>query len=117
MSRQRRHAGLRRRRWLHQPGEPCVLTTHLSSLLVQSPPGVLQVTQAMLDHKAPAEMSLGIVPMGTANDFATGLGIPEDPWEAMQLAAHDTAMPIDVGLVNDQASTCCAAVDQDCNEA
>ena len=40
--------------------------------------------------------------MGTANDFATGLGIPEDPWEAMQLAAHDTARPIDIGTVNDE---------------
>ena len=48
---------------------------------------------------------LGIVPMGTANDFATGLGIPEDPWEAMQLAIHDTARPIDVGTVNDEVCT------------
>ena len=62
----------------------------------------LQVTQAIVKIKAPETTTLGIIPMGTANDFATGLGIPEDPWEAMQLAAHDTARPIDVGTVNNE---------------
>ena len=62
------------------------------------------MTQALLKYKAPKELALGIVPMGTANDFATGLGIPEDAWEALQLAAHDTARPVDVGLVNDEVS-------------
>ena len=47
---------------------------------------------------------MAIIPMGTANDFATGAGIPEDPWEALQLAVHETAYPVDVGLVNDQVS-------------
>ena len=45
---------------------------------------------------------MAVVPMGTANDFATAAGIPDDPWEALQLAVHDTAYPIDVGLVNDE---------------
>ena len=64
-----------------------------------------QVTQAIVKNNAPDSTTLGIVPMGTANDFATGLGIPEDPWEAMQLAIHDTARPIDVGTVNDEVCT------------
>lgn len=42
--------------------------------------------------------------MGTANDFATAAGIPPDPWEALQLAVHNTAHPIDVGVVNDEVS-------------
>ena len=43
--------------------------------------------------------------MGTANDFATAAGIPEDPWEALQLAVADTAYPIDVGMVNDEVKS------------
>ena len=53
-------------------------------------------------HNAPVTTELGIVPMGTANDFATGLGVPADPWEALQLALCTPAQPIDVGIVNEQ---------------
>ena len=45
---------------------------------------------------------MAVIPMGTANDFATSIGLPEDPWEALQLCTMDTAQPIDVGLVNDK---------------
>ena len=45
---------------------------------------------------------MAVVPMGTANDFATSLGLPEDPWEALQLCVLDTAHPIDVGQVNEK---------------
>ena len=61
---------------------------------------------------------MAVVPMGTANDFATSLGLPEDPWEALQLCVLDTAHPIDVGQVNDKvyvytvhAVLVCAVVD------
>ena len=69
-----------------------------------------QVTKALVKHKAPKDVALAVIPMGTANDFATGLGIPTDPWEAMQLAVHDTAMPIDVGTVNDEVGMLTAAL-------
>ena len=45
---------------------------------------------------------MAVIPLGTANDFATSIGLPEDPWEALQLCTMDTAQPIDVGLVNDK---------------
>lgn len=48
---------------------------------------------------------MAIIPMGTANDFATAAGIPEDPWEALELAVTDTAYPIDVGMVNNQVNS------------
>jgi YegS/Rv2252/BmrU family lipid kinase len=38
--------------------------------------------------------------MGTANDFATGCGIPRDPDEALALCMEGKASPIDVGKVN-----------------
>ncbi len=44
---------------------------------------------------------LGIVPLGTANDFATGCGIPPDPERAMALCMRGTAVPVDVGKANE----------------
>lgn len=70
---------------------------------------LLQIGSAMVKLDADESSCLAIVPMGTANDFATGLGISDDPWEALQLAAHSTAHPIDVGTVNGQVGlpVCC----------
>ena len=44
---------------------------------------------------------LGIVPLGTANDFATGCGIPGDPANALGLCMKGEAVQIDVGKAND----------------
>lgn len=43
---------------------------------------------------------LGIVPAGTANDFATGLGIPEDVARAAASAVGGRAVAVDVARVN-----------------
>lgn len=63
---------------------------------------VNQVASALVDLDAPSDTAMAVIPLGTANDFATSLGIPEDAFEALQLAASDTASPIDIGVVNDQ---------------
>lgn len=42
---------------------------------------------------------LGIVPLGTANDFATAAGIPPDPVDALRLALKGSPHPVDVGRV------------------
>jgi YegS/Rv2252/BmrU family lipid kinase len=44
--------------------------------------------------------ALAIVPLGTANDFAKGLGIPEDVGSALRVAAEGTARPVDIARVN-----------------
>ena len=44
---------------------------------------------------------LGIVPLGTANDFAAGCGIPGDPGKALALCMKGDPVPIDVGKAND----------------
>jgi len=41
------------------------------------------------------------VPLGTANDFATGCGIPRDPAKALALCLKGAGVPIDVGRAND----------------
>ena len=47
------------------------------------PPIHAQVTQAIVKSDAAESTTLGIIPLTTANDFATGLRLSEDPWEAM----------------------------------
>lgn len=51
------------------------------------------------DDKRP---ELAILPLGTANDFATGCGVPLSPIEALRLAMHGTATPVDIVQVNDR---------------
>ena len=49
------------------------------------------------------EIALGIVPLGTANDFATGCGIPtDDVLAALLLAAEGEPTRVDVGKANDR---------------
>lgn len=49
----------------------------------------------------PAECCLGILPLGTANDFAHATGVPlHDLTAALQLAANAAPQWIDVGLLN-----------------
>jgi len=44
---------------------------------------------------------LGILPLGTANDFATACGLPRDAAAALLLAVTGTAVPVDLGRAND----------------
>ena len=62
---------------------------------------VNEVAAGMLSVQVPSPSALAVVPYGTANDFATGIGIPKgDPLAALQLAATGDATPIDIGRVN-----------------
>ncbi len=45
----------------------------------------VQVASALVKLDAPESLSMAVIPMGTANDFATSIGLPEDPWEALQV--------------------------------
>ena len=46
---------------------------------------------------------LCLVCVGTANDLCTGLEIPTDPREALEVAlGSNDGYPIDLGMVNDQ---------------
>ncbi len=53
-------------------------------------------TLAHRDETADALPSLGLVPRGTANDFATAAGIPERPLAALQLVREVVAAPLDL---------------------
>ena len=61
---------------------------------------VNEVVQGLMDLSGSARPSLGIVPLGTANDFAIGCGIPNDPAKALALCIRGHAVPIDIGKAN-----------------
>jgi lipid kinase YegS len=60
-----------------------------------------EVLHGLMDLSKDMRPILGIVPLGTANDFATGCGIPRDPDKALALCMKGEGVPIDVGKAND----------------
>lgn len=60
-----------------------------------------EVASALVRCPESERPCLGIIPLGTANDFATSCRIPLEMDNALQLALKGHAMPIDVGCVNE----------------
>jgi len=60
-----------------------------------------EVAGGVLSASDVPKTAMAVIPYGTANDFATGMGVLKgDPLKALELAAEGTATPIDVGKVN-----------------
>ncbi len=49
--------------------------------------------------------TLGVVPIGSGNDFAFGLGLPQSAAEALHLAFYGTPQPVDIGHVTSSDGT------------
>jgi len=62
---------------------------------------VNEVLHGLMDLSEATRPTLGIVPLGTANDFAMGCDIPRDPLKALALCMRGEGVPIDVGKAND----------------
>jgi lipid kinase YegS len=60
-----------------------------------------EVVHGLMDLSVAARPVLGVVPLGTANDFATACGIPRDPERALSLCLEGDGVPIDVGKANE----------------
>ncbi|WP_449060842.1 diacylglycerol/lipid kinase family protein [Planomonospora algeriensis] len=58
------------------------------------------MVQRCVDAAAGSEVTVGIIPAGTANMFAGNLGIPEDLPEAVRIAFHGRDRKLDLGKVN-----------------
>lgn len=63
---------------------------------------VNEVVTGLLRAGDQIETCLAVAPLGTANDFATGCGIPCDPLAALLLAVEADPRAIDVGMVNER---------------
>jgi lipid kinase YegS len=77
-------------------------TSEVDLLIVAGGDGTLnEVVHGLMDLSEVARPVLGVVPLGTANDFATGCGIPHDPDQALALCMEGTAALVDVGKANE----------------
>ena len=73
------------------------LRPQLDRIVVAGGDGTLNgVLAEVLD----AELPLGIIPLGTANDFARSLDLPDDPVDAAKCVAAGCVRRVDVGEVN-----------------
>ncbi len=61
-----------------------------------------EVATALINLQGDHRPALGILPLGTANDFATSAGIPEALDKALQLAIAGKATAVDIARVNDE---------------
>lgn len=59
-----------------------------------------EVATALIAYPQASRPALGIIPLGTANDFATSCGIPAEMDQALMLAVHGRAIDIDIASVN-----------------
>ncbi len=48
------------------------------------------------------QITFGLIPLGTGNDFADALGLPEDVSEAINLLLEERTIQVDVGMLNDR---------------
>lgn len=59
-----------------------------------------EIATALAGIEASSRPVLGIIPLGTANDFATSAGIPAEMENALRLAIVGKATPVDIASVN-----------------
>jgi len=59
-----------------------------------------EIATALAEVEAPQRPVLGIIPLGTANDFATSVGIPDKMEQALRLAIVGKATAVDLARVN-----------------
>ena len=76
----------------------------VQTLIAAGGDGTLSEVAASLAHRdeeADHLPALGLVPLGTANDFANAAGIPLEPLPALQMIAETPAVPLDLIRLSD----------------
>jgi len=63
---------------------------------------VNEMVDALATLQRDERPKLGILPLGTANDFATACNIPLESLEALRFAEHHPAIPVDIAKANDR---------------
>ncbi|MEV4350811.1 diacylglycerol kinase family protein [Actinoplanes sp. NPDC049596] len=64
--------------------------------------GTISTAARLLAHR---DMALGLLPLGTTNNFARTAGIPLDLDESIEVLARGKVIDLDLGLAGDQAFT------------
>jgi len=63
---------------------------------------VNEIVNAMAKLPRAKRPELAILPLGTANDFATACGIPLESLDALRFAASNPSIPVDIVMANDR---------------
>ncbi|MDH3998700.1 MAG: lipid kinase YegS, partial [Desulfuromonadales bacterium] len=63
---------------------------------------VKEIVDAFMRFQAQDRPELAILPLGTANDFATACGVPNDPLSALTLAQRGKAFAVDCIQANEE---------------
>lgn len=63
---------------------------------------VHEVVNGLMQVEAEKRPALGVVPIGSGNDFAYANNVPESASQAMALALNGETSPIDLGLMTDE---------------
>ncbi|WP_380179240.1 lipid kinase YegS [Kalamiella sp. sgz302252] len=90
--------------WEHGDGERFVkeaVALGATTVIAGGGDGTInEIATALAGVETAERPALGIIPLGTANDFATSAGIPEEMEHALRLAIVGKAVPVDLARVN-----------------
>ncbi|PVX29244.1 diacylglycerol/lipid kinase family protein [Sphingomonas pokkalii] len=99
----------------HAVEQPDELEATLAKALAKSPELVILgggdgTISGLVDKLVGAGVTLGVLPLGTANSFARSLGIPLDVDGAVDTILHGRPKRIDLGMINDDYYASTAAI-------
>ena len=63
---------------------------------------VHEVVNGLMQMEQEKRPRLGVIPIGSGNDFAHNVGLPSDPLEAVRCTLGDHTRTVDVGLIVDE---------------
>src|SRR5688572_20773917 len=76
---------------------------HASAVYVAGGDGTLNLAlRGMIDRNPALPIPIGVIPLGTGNDFARSLGLGDEPETALQALLNRQVIHVDIGLMNDR---------------
>ena len=73
------------------------VANHVDTVIAAGGDGTAgEIASALAEYSGGRAPSLGLMPLGTANDFATAAQLPDTPEDALALIAQDRAVPVDL---------------------